>query len=59
MIQGLENANFVKYGVMHKNTYINSTKILDNTYNKLNIVNISLLKITKFLIFIYFIILCF
>ena len=33
MIPGLENANFVKYGVMHKNTYINSTKILDNTYN--------------------------
>ena len=33
MIPGLENANFVKYGVMHKNTYVNSTKILDNTYN--------------------------
>ncbi len=33
MIPGLENAEFVKYGVMHKNTYINSTKLLDNTYN--------------------------
>ncbi len=33
MIPGLENSNFVKYGVMHRNTYINSTKILDNTYN--------------------------
>ncbi len=33
MIPGLNNANFVKYGVMHRNTYINSTKILDNTYN--------------------------
>ena len=33
MIPGLENANFVKYGVMHKNTYINSTKLLDETYN--------------------------
>ncbi len=33
MIPGLENANFVKYGIMHRNTYINSTKILDNTYN--------------------------
>ena len=33
MIPGLENANFVKYGVMHRNTYINSTYILDNTYN--------------------------
>lgn len=32
-IPGLENANFVKYGVMHKNSYINSTKLLDNTYN--------------------------
>ena len=33
MIPGLENANFVKYGVMHRNTYINSTMVLDNTYN--------------------------
>ena len=33
MLPGLENANFVKYGVMHKNTYINSTKLLDRTYN--------------------------
>ena len=31
-IPGLENAEFVKYGVMHRNTYINSTKLLDNTY---------------------------
>ena len=33
MIPGLENANFMKYGVMHRNTFINSTKLLDNTYN--------------------------
>ncbi len=33
MIPGLEKANFVKYGVMHRNTYINSTMVLDNTYN--------------------------
>ena len=33
MIPGLENANFVKYGVMHRNTFINSTKLLDNTYS--------------------------
>ena len=33
MIPGLENAEFVKYGVMHRNTYINSTKLLDCTYN--------------------------
>ena len=37
MIPGLENAEFVKYGVMHRNTFINSPKLLDNTYNlKLN-----------------------
>lgn len=33
MIPGLENAEFVKYGVMHRNTYINSTVLLDETYN--------------------------
>lgn len=33
MIPGLEKASFVKYGVMHRNTYINSTTVLDNTYN--------------------------
>ena len=33
LIPGLENAEFVKYGVMHRNTYINSTELLDNTYN--------------------------
>ena len=33
MIPGMEEAEFMKYGVMHRNTYINSTKLLDNTYN--------------------------
>ena len=33
MIPGLENADFVKYGVMHRNTYINSSFLLDKTYN--------------------------
>ena len=33
LIPGLKNAEFIKYGVMHRNTYINSTKLLDNTYN--------------------------
>ena len=33
MIPGLEKAEFIKYGVMHRNTYINSTKLLDSTYN--------------------------
>ncbi|WP_024831384.1 methylenetetrahydrofolate--tRNA-(uracil(54)-C(5))-methyltransferase (FADH(2)-oxidizing) TrmFO [Ruminiclostridium josui] len=32
LIPGLENAEFVRYGVMHRNTYINSPKLLDNTY---------------------------
>ena len=40
MIPGLQNAEFVKYGVMHRNTYINSTKLLDNTYNFKNNKNI-------------------
>ena len=33
MIPGLENAEFIKYGVMHRNTYINSSCLLDETYN--------------------------
>ena len=33
VIPGLENAEFIKYGVMHRNTYINSSKLLDETYN--------------------------
>ncbi len=40
LIPGLEKANFVKYGVMHRNTYINSTTILDNTYNMKKNINI-------------------
>lgn len=40
MIPGLENAEFVKYGVMHRNTYIDSSKLLDNTYNLKNHPNI-------------------
>lgn len=32
MIPGLENAEFAKYGVMHRNTFINSTKLLDRSY---------------------------
>ena len=32
MIPGLENAEIVRYGVMHRNTYINSPKLLTNTY---------------------------
>ena len=32
MIPGLQNAVFERYGVMHKNRYINSSKILDNKF---------------------------
>lgn len=32
MIPGLKNAEFAKYGVMHRNTFINSTKLLDRSY---------------------------
>lgn len=32
MIPGLENAEFERFGVMHRNTYINSPKFLDSTY---------------------------
>ncbi len=32
LIPGLENAEFIKYGVMHRNTYINSSNLLDQTY---------------------------
>ena len=40
LIPGLENAEFIKYGVMHRNTYINSTELLDETYNLKNNPNI-------------------
>jgi len=40
LIPGLENAEFIKYGVMHRNTYINSGKLLDETYNLKNNSNI-------------------
>lgn len=32
MIPGLENAEFVRYGVMHRNTFINSPHLLKPTY---------------------------
>jgi len=32
MIPGLENAEIVRYGVMHRNTFINSPKVLKPTY---------------------------
>lgn len=32
MIPGLENAEIVRYGVMHRNTYMNSPRVLEATY---------------------------
>ena len=33
MIPGLENAEFVRYGVMHRNTFLNSPKLLNPSQN--------------------------
>lgn len=35
MIPGLENAEFLRYGVMHRNTYLNSPKLLSADYSLL------------------------
>ena len=32
MIPGLENAEFIRYGVMHRNTFMDSPRLLDNHY---------------------------
>lgn len=36
MIPGLENAEFVRYGVMHRNTFINSPNLLNKYYQVKN-----------------------
>ena len=33
LLPGLKDASFAKYGVMHRNTFINSPELLDNVYN--------------------------
>ena len=40
MIPGLENAESVKYGVMHRNTFIDSSHLLTNTYKMKSIKNL-------------------
>ena len=40
MIPGLQNAVFSRYGVMHKNSYINGSKILDHNFKMKNNDNI-------------------
>ena len=36
MIPGLENAEFVRYGVMHRNTFLNSPKLLGRDFRLIN-----------------------
>lgn len=36
LIPGLENAEFARYGVMHRNTFINSPGLLDGTYQMIS-----------------------
>ena len=40
MIPGLENAEFLRYGVMHRNTFLNSPGLLSNDYSMLSNGNI-------------------
>ena len=40
MIPGLENAEFLRYGIMHRNTYINSPGMLRNDYSMINNENV-------------------
>ena len=40
MIPGLENADFFRYGVMHRNTYLNSPGLLSATYSMIAYPNI-------------------
>ncbi len=40
LIPGLQNAEFMRYGVMHRNTYLNSPGILSHTYQCLQRQNI-------------------
>ena len=40
MIPGLENAEFFRYGVMHRNTYMNSPGLLSEVYSMLEMPNL-------------------
>ena len=40
MIPGLENAEFLRYGIMHRNTYLNSPGLLKNDYSMIKNENI-------------------
>lgn len=41
LIPGLENAEFERFGVMHRNTFLNSPGFLDNTYTVISNSNLS------------------
>lgn len=41
MIPGLQNVEFARYGVMHRNTFLHSPGFLDNTYRVISMPNIS------------------
>lgn len=41
MIPGLENVEFARFGVMHRNTFLHSPGFLDNTYRVINQPNLS------------------
>ncbi len=40
MIPGLENAEFLRYGIMHRNTYLNSPGLLKNDYSMIKNPNV-------------------
>ena len=40
MIPGLENAEFLRYGIMHRNTYLDSPGMLDNSYRMISRENV-------------------
>lgn len=40
MIPGLENAEFLRYGIMHRNTYLNSPGLLRNDYSMIKNPNV-------------------
>ena len=42
MIPGLENAEFARLGVMHRNTFLNSPGFLDDTYRAVSYTHLSI-----------------
>ena len=40
LVPGLENLRIVRYGVMHRNTYVNSPNVINNKYQFINSPNV-------------------